>query len=110
MRNLDGTRPNAFYMISRACGSVLNSSTHPVSRTHLVTSGRCLLLDSVLLFLLVLRYTITKLRNAGASAFLPLDHHIYLHKVVGVLVLALAWVHSTMHFCTFSKENLRFRK
>ena len=73
-----------------------------------IPKGRCLLLDSVLVFALVLRYTATRLRNAGASAFLPLDHNVYIHKIVGWVVFALSWTHSLMHLCTFSKFKLLF--
>ncbi len=67
-------------------------------------SGRCLLFDSVIVFTLVLRYTMTKLRNAGLATVLPLDHNIYIHKVVGWTILALAWTHTLMHCCTFSNK------
>jgi hypothetical protein len=59
---LSGTTPNPFYMLSRA-------------------NGRCLLFNSTIILVLVLRYTVTKLRELGLSNVLPLDHNIYLHKV-----------------------------
>ena len=59
---LSGTTPNPFYMLSRA-------------------NGRTLLFNSTIILVLVLRYTVTKLRELGLSNFLPLDHNIYLHKV-----------------------------
>ena len=64
-----------------------------------------MLLQSVLIFVLVLRYTITKLRNMGCAAFLPLDHNIYIHKVVGITIFVYAWIHSIMHVLNFCKRN-----
>ncbi len=98
MRNLRGDSQNYFYMLSRAC-------------------GRTLLLQSVVVFAAVLRYTITKLRNLGASRILPLDNNIYIHKVVGVSIFVYSWVHGIMHICNFCKvshlvrlwRNVQFR-
>ena len=64
--------------------------------------GRCLLFDVTLVYCLVLRYTITKMRDLGASVFLPIDNNIYIHKTVALLTFVLAWTHTVMHFCTFS--------
>ncbi len=86
MRNLCGDSQNYFYMLSRAC-------------------GRTLLLQSVVVFAAVLRYTITKLRNLGASRILPLDNNIYIHKVVGVSIFVYSWVHGIMHICNFCKVS-----
>jgi predicted ferric reductase len=62
-----------------------------------------LLLDSVLVIVVVLRYTVTKLRNLKASEVLPLDHNIYIHKVLGVTIFLLSLLHTIMHICNFSK-------
>merc|ERR1719341_636424 len=64
---LNGLTPNPFYLLSRACGRVLHFNT-------------CLVLA------LVLRNTITILRRFGLATILPLDHNIYLHKLVGFLI------------------------
>lgn len=45
----------------------------------------------------MLRQCITFLRTRGVSAFLPLDHHIYLHKVTGITISVLSLVHTAMH-------------
>ena len=68
---LNGTTPNPFYMMSRA-------------------NGRCLNFNCTIILVLVLRYTITKLRELGLSSVLPLDHNIYLHKVVGYIIFIQA--------------------
>ncbi len=58
-----------------------------------------------MVFVLVLRYTVTRVRNMGGASFLPLDHNIYIHKVVGWVIFTLSWIHSLMHLCTFSKDH-----
>jgi hypothetical protein len=67
-----GTQVNFFFMLSRA-------------------SGLCLNLNAALVLTLVLRHTLTYLRRLGFAAFLPLDNHIWLHKVVGTVIFAQAW-------------------
>ncbi len=67
--------------------------------------GRALLLQSVLIFVLVLRYSITKLRDLGLSRILPLDHNIYIHKLVGVSIFCYSWIHAVMHVCNFCKNS-----
>ena len=76
--SLDGTTPNPFYLLSRGC-------------------GKTLLFNSVLILVLVLRYTLTTFRGLGLSSILPLDHNIYIHKVVGFIILFQAWLHTIMH-------------
>ena len=103
---------NIFYMISRACGkfemllSMINTQglgilVCHVSSLHnrLLISGRCLNFSTVLVIILILRLSITKLRNLGLSTFLPLDHNIYLHKLTGYIIFVLAWLHAIMHIC-----------
>ena len=79
---LSGLTPNPFYLLSRAC-------------------GRVLLFNSVLILILVLRYTITMLRDLGLASVLPLDNNIYFHKLVGRLIFIQAWLHAIMHFINF---------
>ena len=65
--------------------------------------GRCLNFSSMMVIVLVLRFTITKCRNLGLSAILPLDHNIFLHKLTGCTIFGLAWFHAIMHICNFCK-------
>ena len=69
------------------------------------TLGRCLLLNSALIFVLILRYVITKLRNMGGSYYLPLDNHIYIHKVVGIVIFVLSWIHALMHITNLCESS-----
>ncbi|XP_064292875.1 NADPH oxidase 5 isoform X2 [Plodia interpunctella] len=74
---------SVFLMMARACGQCLNFNCSWV-------------------LVLMLRRCITMLRVRGLGAVLPLDHHIYLHKLTGVLILALSAVHTVMHLFNFS--------
>ena len=76
---LSGLTPNPFYLLSRACGRVLHFNT-------------------VLVLALVLRNTITILRRFGLATILPLDHNIYLHKLVGFLIFFQSVLHTGCHF------------
>ena len=61
--------------------------------------------NSMMALVLVLRNCITKLRNLGLAQFLPLDHNIYFHKLVGELIFVLAWIHTLMHLVNFGQFN-----
>ena len=58
----------------------------------------------MLILILVLRYTITVMRELGLGSILPLDNNIYLHKVLGYLIFIQATVHTVMHLCNFCKS------
>ena len=66
-------------------------------------NGRCLLFNSIMILIVVLRYTITALRNLGLSKVLPLDHNIYIHKYIGSIIFIQAWVHAIMHFINLNR-------
>ena len=80
--SLSGLTPNPFYLLSRAC-------------------GRVLMFNTVLVLALVLRNTITILRRFGLASLLPLDHNIYLHKLVGIMIFLQGVLHSCMHLSNF---------
>lgn len=50
----------------------------------------------------MLRQCITFLRTRGFTAFLPLDNHIYLHKVTGIVIGVYSLVHTFMHLINFT--------
>ena len=79
MTSLSSSSPNFYYIFSRA-------------------AGRNILVLSLVVIILVLRKSITMLRNKGLGNILPLDNNIYLHKVVGVLIFVLSSLHSLCHF------------
>ena len=72
---------------------------------YLIT-GRTLLFNSTLILVLVLRYTITKLRELGLAVVLPVDNNIYLHKVTGWLIFIQSLFHTVMHLCNFGKRKV----
>ena len=80
---LNGYIPNFFDLVSRAC-------------------GKALLFNSALILVLVLRKTITSLTRIGFSRILPLEHHIYIHKVTGIIIFFQATIHSIAHLCNFA--------
>ena len=77
-------------------------------KPNILISGRCLNFNSVMILVLVLRYTITILRNMGLSPIIPLDHNIYFHKLVGVIIFFQAWIHTIMHLINFGKMVFPF--
>ena len=66
--------------------------------------GRTLLFNSTLILVLVLRYTITKLRELGLAVVLPLDNNIYLHKTAGWIIFLQSLFHTVMHLNNFGKR------
>ncbi|KAJ8708862.1 hypothetical protein PYW08_010244 [Mythimna loreyi] len=74
---------NGFVIVARACGQCLNFTCAWV-------------------LVLMLRHCLTELRVRGFSSYLPLDHHIYLHKLTGVLIVLYSMLHTVMHLCNFS--------
>ncbi|XP_075986113.1 NADPH oxidase [Anticarsia gemmatalis] len=76
-------KSNGFVIFARAC-------------------GQCLNFNCAWVLVLMLRNCLTQLRVRGFSSYLPLDHHIYLHKLTGVLICIYSLVHTIMHLCNFS--------
>ncbi|XP_045461304.1 NADPH oxidase 5 isoform X2 [Harmonia axyridis] len=64
--------------------------------------GQCLNFDCMFVLVLMLRKCITFLRTRGFSSILPLDQHIYFHKLTGVLISIFSLWHTVMHVCNFS--------
>ncbi|CAG4972387.1 unnamed protein product [Colias eurytheme] len=74
---------NVFVIFARACGQCLNFTCS-------------------WLLVLMLRRSLTALRSRGFAAFLPIDHHVYLHKLTGVVVVGYSVLHTAMHLCNFA--------
>ncbi|XP_060534326.1 NADPH oxidase 5 isoform X2 [Cylas formicarius] len=64
--------------------------------------GQCLNFDCMFILVLMLRRCITFLRTRGYGSVLPLDQHIYFHKLTGWLIFAFSLWHSIMHTFNFS--------
>lgn len=107
------------YLIVSCRSSVVVSQHHvhsPLSGLLLLTevklyhfvrferfAGQCLNFNCAFILVLMLRQCITFLRTRGFTTILPLDQHIYLHKLTGVLVAAYSLLHTIMHLFNFSK-------
>ncbi|XP_055323484.1 superoxide-generating NADPH oxidase heavy chain subunit C isoform X2 [Sitodiplosis mosellana] len=74
---------NIYVIIARAC-------------------GQCLNFNCAFVLVLMLRQCITFLRTRGFSTILPLDNHIYMHKMTGILIAIYSLVHTIMHLINFS--------
>lgn len=88
-------------------------ATMPGTGPYLILAracGQCLNFDCMFVLVLMLRQSITWLRARGFSAFLPLDHHIYLHKVCGIAIAALGGWHTIMHLLNFSVVVVNHRE
>jgi len=83
-KNADGSR-NWCILLARAC-------------------GQCLNFTSMFLLVLMLRHSITKLREFGLNILLPLDRHIYFHKVTGRLVLVYGVLHTLAHLGNIGEQ------
>ncbi|TRY74386.1 hypothetical protein TCAL_04607 [Tigriopus californicus] len=59
--------------------------------------GQCLNFNSMFILVLMLRHSITKLREFGLNWLLPLDRHIYFHKVIGRLIFIYSLIHTVAH-------------
>ncbi|XP_066970479.1 NADPH oxidase 5-like [Macrobrachium rosenbergii] len=63
--------------------------------------GHCLNLNCSLLLLLILRRTVTRLRNSWLGQFLPCDQHVHFHKLAGWMVFFLSILHTLFHLANF---------
>ena len=115
-KNWDGST-NFWIIFARASGtsfvnliiwtilSILNLSLihqYNFSYTFIFT-GQCLNFTSMFILVLILRHSITKLRQIGLATNLILDRHIYFHKVTGRLVLVYSLLHTAMHIGNICK-------
>ena len=66
-------------------------------------TGQCLNFNCAFVLVLMLRQTLTFLRTRGLGTFLPLDQHIYLHKLTGWLIVCYGVVHTFTHIINFSE-------
>lgn len=64
--------------------------------------GQCLNFNCAFALVLMLRQCITFLRTRGFGAFIPLDNHIYMHKLTGCVIAGFSLLHTIMHLLNFS--------
>lgn len=84
-KNYDYSR-NWWIIFARACGQGLNFT-------------------SMFILVLMLRHSITKLREMGLAVILPLDRHIYFHKVTGRLIVVYSLIHTVAHLGNLCKAS-----
>jgi hypothetical protein len=65
--------------------------------TFLIYLGGMLNFNCALMLLLMLRKHITWLRTKGGGILLPLDYHIDIHKIIGVIILIESILHMAAH-------------
>jgi predicted ferric reductase len=66
-------------------------------------SGQCLNFLCSIIVLLVCRRSISILRAHGYSRYLPLDDHIYFHKIIGLFIVFHSVVHTIGHLLNFMR-------
>lgn len=76
-----------FVMCARACGQCLNLTCMAVALT-------------------MLRVTITHLRDRGFTSILPLDEHVFFHKLTGTLVFFYSVGHALSHIINFTLKSM----
>lgn len=68
-------------------------------------SGQCLNFLCSVVVLFVCRRSISYLRSRGFGRFLPVDDHVYFHKLIGWLILGHSIFHTFGHFMNFVVET-----
>jgi hypothetical protein len=116
-KNYDGSR-NWWIMLARACGKkkhhiqlffwiIKFSLQQKHTKFHMNYfsnfSGQCLNFTSMFILVVMLRHSITKLREMGLAVLLPLDKHIYFHKITGRLIVIYSLLHTAMHLGNLCK-------
>lgn len=102
-RGIQYRKSNGFTIIARACGKWFLGFYPVWIVTFISFIGQCLNFTCAFVLVLMLRHSITYLRTRGFSTFLPLDQHIYLHKLTGIMIGGYSLVHTIMHLFNFSK-------
>ncbi|KAI9577415.1 hypothetical protein GQX74_013658 [Glossina fuscipes] len=93
------------YIAINACLFVSRAIQYRASNTFVILAracGQCLNFNCAWILVLMLRHSLTYLRSRGLSSYLPLDNHIYLHKMTGIVISVFSVVHTIMHLFNFS--------
>lgn len=70
-------------------------------------SGQCLNFLCSIIVLLVCRRSISLLRSHGYGRYLPLDDHVYFHKMIGLFIAAHTVTHTIGHLFNFLLESMK---
>ncbi|PIK43894.1 putative NADPH oxidase 5-like [Apostichopus japonicus] len=92
-----------FFSINIACGvwGVMDVYTTTPDKPWLMLArfnGRPLNFNCSFILVLMLRKSLTWLRSTRLAAILPVDQHVTLHKLVGIVVVLEAFLHAVGHF------------
>lgn len=100
-RSIQYRESNWYTIFARACGKYFSK----VVKTTIIANllGQCLNFNCAFILVLMLRRCITFLRTRGYGSILPLDQHIYFHKIAGWLIFGYSFWHSLMHTFNFCK-------
>lgn len=82
-RAIEYCEHNGYVIVARAC-------------------GQCLNFTCAFILVLVLRQSLTWLRTHGLAKYLPIDQHLYYHKVTGWFILVYSLLHTMMHIGNFA--------
>ena len=69
--------------------------------------GMCLNFNSAFMVVPMLRYTLTWVRTTQMASVLPLDYTVYIHKVVGIVIVVHGSVHTLAHLGNLGKSCLK---
>lgn len=69
-------------------------------------SGQCLNFLCSIVVLLVCRRSISLLRSKGFGRYLPLDDHVYFHKMIGLFIVGHSLAHAFGHVLNFRLVSL----
>lgn len=61
--------------------------------------------NCALMLVLMLRKHITWLRSKGGGILLPLDHHIDIHKTIGIIIIVETALHVIAHLAYLGKYH-----
>lgn len=70
-------------------------------------SGQCLNFLCAIIVLLVCRRSISLLRSHGYGRYLPLDDHVYFHKMIGIFIGVHTITHTIGHLFNFLLESMK---
>ncbi|XP_047478867.1 NADPH oxidase 5-like isoform X1 [Penaeus chinensis] len=104
-RNNAATVAFSFLFVGANMGLFL-SRAYQYSHTNLLemgarACGQCLNLDCALLLLLILRRSVTRLRNSCLGRLFPCDQHVHFHKMAGWTVFFFSILHTLFHLANF---------
>lgn len=68
--------------------------------------GGMLNFNCALMLILMLRKHITWLRTKGGNVLLPLDHHIDIHKTIGIIIMIETLLHTGAHLAYLGSDIL----